>query len=817
MSQQEFGLSTVRLNDPSFPTRTPDRGETLLHWDTRAIIYAGSSTKPDALVDTADRIKFEMGLGPENQDHLWIVAPENVAAEIDEPDVRILTPKDILDCVDVGKLVSEYNLGNWDRRDQKSGHAILGATLLQKLVDQREKPKYDLLISGKGGVRDVSLEWLSWYAATNHPMMMTQSEFSRANEGIVFSAANLERFGEVGKVIQDLLMRRWLGSSTVVIDPTSLERVAQATSMPAAKLIMALGIAELAKEQKMKLIEVSRAYPPPNTFPDKDDVEYMIKKAMLDALTEGLISRNVRLNDAKKPDLVRVNDLLNRTAISIGQSVGNILPPVSEIVDGGYLNEEKARQLIQREFGKRWFMSALAAAQKDKSPIELNLLAIAAKLVPDHNPVIFGELILKVIERSEIVAKQHAPIFWGDQVAQRPLYSLFKDGELDRLQSQLANLLLYNQPIGDDGAPHPYDIMSDDMQPIRNKVEQEMREANVRVLVPFAGEEESIAGVLRYCSKAVGTNKVIAIDAGRSETSTLLAVQSGVTMVNESEAFAQFQLDKLKEAQILPENFELKGSKSLTLLAGLFELEKQYQRGDINDDTMIIFHDSDITNPEEYAGLHYLFLPMIFYPEGYPPRSVHMAKTGKGRNNEPLFSMISDCMNSQDEEIEKLGYSMAGLIWPLAGERAMRWKDLRKCIWSNAMGIETLLDVQLAGMDTEDGKRLLFQVANRIPKSENRPSLPHREMGMIMGLERLFKDLKTAAKAAGDKKAILPHNWNLANIALYNQRFGGETFAMAFGDNETSETQASYIQQGIVDFILPSIEQMVNNGYLVLN
>lgn len=810
IERQQFGIHQAAFNHPAFPPRTSKIGQ---RGNFTAFIYAGSKTDPDVIGTNLGHIEAATTAG-----NLLLVVPDPAATYLEQRGNRVLRPEEVLRCVDVDRVQKDFGV-MLPKDEIRSGGSLLAAILYQRLLSSHGStpPDYDLLIHGKQGLRGFPLQWMEWIAGKHHPLMVQQRQWHAANEGILYASTILPRYGDVGKEWADTLLHGWLGSSLVMVAPDALFNSPNATNIRAYDHILAISAAEQAIDRKRALFQMGTAYPYDNVTASPHDARLMVTLNVFTALTEVLASKGKRLSEATPADYREVNAILAHAAQSLKfESIGSFVPPVDILVGDGYIREADASRLVQKETGKIHVIllpnSQKSIAETAKRPT-LQELAVTTGLTPRSTPDRLKSLLEEIYGRiNYLQSSGDAQTFWGGQVGARPIYSLIRDEQLKGLYQELGELMVFNQPKDEEGVPHPYDINATDMEAVRSKIEHELRKADVRVVVPFAGEEESIGGVLDYCAGMVGGGHVIAVDAGRSAESTRIAQDSGAKLVNEKETLGKINIDKLKEDGLLPPNFELQGSKSLTLLAGMVELERQYQCGEINDETMIVFHDSDIINPKEYNALAYLWLAMVFKPEGFTPRAIHIAKTGRGRNNGPLFTAISDYMNSSDSQIRNLGFSLANLIWPLSGERALRWKELRKCLWTNGMGIETILDLQLGTMDSETGEKGLWQVANRMPKRENRPSLPFREMGMINTLQRIAEVLKTSMKGNGNTRILI--QWDVHDIAEYNRRHGGAAFQMGFGDFESDDSRPNYVQTGIVDYVLPSIELLTNHGYL---
>lgn len=838
----ENNVYNIVVNNPPFPPRTPEITRNLYHSNAAAVVFAGERTNSDDLVEAIDRTAHTLGVTQPGDPRLLIVAPDGL---VDSHTAGLFVPStEINKIIDADRLQSEFG-AQWNNGEVRSGTALMNALLLQRLIADKMESNQDYLMQVDAAraypKRGTPLEWMGWLAATYNPAMVQRREWNAANEGLRAASVPLPIYGNVGQEVFDAFKQGWMPASLTLSVPELQYGALNANSIHADQLTLTLSAVEYARQRNQGLLQLKDAYPDPSVTPDFQDAELIVKLTTFDVLRQVLFNKNRRLSEATPEDFRTMNTMMAQAesifnTSAFAQHFGSLIPSIDTLIERRLVDVVRALRLVRSTKPKQWVFER-TPEKSALTPVPLEEQVIDSGLVPNHNPYDLKPLITEIIRRLDDINNGRISTVGGQlydlqaaKKGERPIISLENDPILKQYNDLLASLMVYNQPIGEDHLFHPFDIMADDMQPVREKVEAMMKSGSiqVRVINPFAGEEATVGGVLDYTTDCVGRTvrpdgkfeEVLAVDAGRSEASTQIAKDSNAHYISEKEHLGALDLDRLRED--IGWSGEMKGSKALTMLAGMIECERQYQEGKITDDTYIIFHDTDFDtdpkNPEQYAALHYLFLPLTFPGGNELPRAIHMAKSGPGRNNIPMHLMASDYMGSQDPNIRELGHAMAGLIWMLTGERAIKYGDLRKMKWTNGMGIETILDIQTAGMDQEEGVRRLVQVANRRKKPEVDKSKPSREHGMIFALARFMQYMKAeenwAAQNHGEQYALSPLHWDIHDIAEFNKRLGGKPIPQTFYDTETDETRPNYIQTAITDFVLPSMEQLVKGGYV---
>lgn len=409
---------------------------------------------------------------------------------------------------------------------------------------------------------------------------------------------------------------------------------------------------------------------------------------------------------------------------------------------------------------------------------------------------------------------------------------------------------------------------------LRARIKEIAAQNKIRVLLPFV-DEASVVGVIEYNSSIVGGENVLAIDSSAAETywdkrdrDRVRAVVTDaeateVEVVHQADMLQAIDWKKLRLDGVLPmpkkgdtetdEQYECRlnappgRGKGLTIFAGLLSLyakdqearllKEQGQSFDphniLEDDVIILFHDTDIVNPHQYdATTHVLGFPLA-YPSyiragqdgTYNYRSGQIARMGAGRNNYPvaseanllsnLFTNDLDDMNSQTNHLsEQIGLALQTLRWQLSGEWWMRWGDMKTMIGCNGMGIETIKNVICASHSIQDGIETRCQVADIQPKNEDKPADMENEWNMIYSLAQLIRKLAIYI----DYVKKFPDEWTITDVASYNVRAGGKLTYNIVPDKQSYQSDwpvhNTVPRMRALDVLLPSINELRDYGYV---
>ncbi len=399
----------------------------------------------------------------------------------------------------------------------------------------------------------------------------------------------------------------------------------------------------------------------------------------------------------------------------------------------------------------------------------------------------------------------------------RPVYHTTGPEELVSVRESLASCGIYNSPVSDNGGRYNVDIFDGNNDFIIERARDTLRSRSVRVLLPFAGESNTIADVIRYAGELVGIENVLAIDAGTQEAATYEARRTGARVADQKEVLRYVDWAQLKRLEIVPPKFPVppRGSKGMTVYAGLVALESTMNLYD----TSLVMHDTDIVNPghsrrngqhPEYHALEHLAIPLA-YPVG-DVHGVNLLKTGEGRNNEPWFAANNlICASSEDDDMVKLTTLLGTLGWPLSGERLLSGKltvgdgvvDLtRHMHLATGMGVETGIDVYLTGVDVRGGARYFMQTANPNPKIENYYSPRDREYALITNCALFLTDISRQI----ERRGRLFHEWKEDDISDFNGRYGGRIRSISVPN--PNDHHGNVLVDVTSDYVLPSMEML---------
>jgi hypothetical protein len=344
-----------------------------------------------------------------------------------------------------------------------------------------------------------------------------------------------------------------------------------------------------------------------------------------------------------------------------------------------------------------------------------------------------------------------------------------------------------------------------------------VRDASVRTILPFAKEPSTVARCIAENNRFLGSDSVHPVSAGMCTESDCIAEEihssEGGTVLQQRDILGAINWEIVCEAcgipraKNTPSHQPPRGSKALTMLAGVLALEQQ---GGLQD-SLILFHDTDITNPDEYG-----VLPLIAASLGAngglhdTSSALYIARTGPGRNNEGWTATMSHharggTLGSHEHMAAAL--LAARIVWPLTGERLIPGSMLVDMPWTTGMSIETQMNLCLVGREVREGRLILNQVCNPSPKVESAVSEPVREFALVNGCA----DFALRALTFSETTKRLPHEFDVADVRAFNYAHGGkQVWSYYQSNNHAANVSASRT----TDFMLPSLRQMKEMGAL---
>ena len=471
--------------------------------------------------------------------------------------------------------------------------------------------------------------------------------------------------------------------------------------------------------------------------------------------------------------------------------------------------------------------SSTAGWARDKQPIkptELDLLESHRGVIPhEYPPGELGGWLDQLVSPQD--SGESVVFMRTDELSSRPVYH----GKPPDVMGKIARVGVYNLYTAAEQT-NVANILHPEASAILAQTREVLASGMFVGILPFASEAGNVGSVIRYATSRLGGNNVIAVDAGTQdeagEEAREAASKTGALVVSQREILDAINWNELKKLGIIPEDFIPKGAKGLTMYAGLVASEAMR----ILEKQFVMFHDTDIVNtgPHEgshearsgdYAALEHLALPYAYPLDDGQIYSSMLLKTGAGRNNEPwllLANMLAKAAKRRgNAETAKLATLLGALGWPLSGERTLSGTvethqgkiPLARAIpFSTGMGIETHIDVTLAGIDVKDGRRHVMQVANPNPKIENGESLDDREYALIAGCANYMGEVVDHIEEVG--RGII--DWTPEDIGRFNEVSGGVGHDIFVPNKNEHHENAPVVIR--TDYVLPSMQQLRDLG-----
>lgn len=367
------------------------------------------------------------------------------------------------------------------------------------------------------------------------------------------------------------------------------------------------------------------------------------------------------------------------------------------------------------------------------------------------------------------------------------------------------------------------DIPEKNMSALWRDVYNLISKEQVFIINPFHTEDSTIRRNVTEAMSWVGPENVYPISTGASPKSEEQAELTGVKVKKQEDILKEWNIDStLLDENTNIQNDKLKG-KGITMLAGVLsitktliengtieEVDDTLKLKDENNDPIIMFHDTDITNPTEYSSIPLTLLP--FTKENKEKSEVIMsltARTGEGRNNEPITNESNLLANDDNEMVARYGMELQPMVWPLTGERAIRISRLLKMPFANGMGIETTMNAYAAGVNASEYRGHIAHVVNTFPKTENSPSLPEREWGVIFPCQ----DMQRTIGKTIEQTQKLPNEFNLKDIKNYNEKSGGKKKRLVVPPNRPGANAPKTFE---TNYIVPSIAMLYESDIIII-
>jgi hypothetical protein len=335
------------------------------------------------------------------------------------------------------------------------------------------------------------------------------------------------------------------------------------------------------------------------------------------------------------------------------------------------------------------------------------------------------------------------------------------------------------------------------------------------IILPHHQEAGSAWGNALYASQF---GEVVSVGTGKGEgcrdaSDEIRAV--GIDTLNQNEIFKRMldlPDDFTEQTGIISNNgiYDIPGAKGLTLEAAKIWA---YCRGMLDeDDRIVISHDTDIVNPEEYAAVEQILAALNFSPDSV--QSGGVLRTGLGRNIET--NMFNSAMLAQEvsrPDLREVNSLVSRLGWPLTGEFFDKAGQVKSRANMAGMGIETFRNLDNASRQVKAGHLSNIQVCNPAPKRENGDSPSTREFQVIFGCAYNQRVLVHFCQEHGIMPDDLGRIDGLHWLKLWNETIAGR-MAIDFPVPVHERNDVPETVTITPDFILPSIDQLVYLGAL---
>ena len=357
-----------------------------------------------------------------------------------------------------------------------------------------------------------------------------------------------------------------------------------------------------------------------------------------------------------------------------------------------------------------------------------------------------------------------------------------------------------------------------ELKTTREMLQQVRERFKVQVWLPCHSEPGVANMNVDYAANAVHPSRVLCVNTNRTENADVRRTQcylgrSGIQ--NPDVAFGlQDQVLACIDWQRASDLFHIPltndghpqaQAKGLTLLALALIAEA---RNDLKEG-FVAFHDTDIINPNEYLALDYLTVPLWAAENGMNSSdllAVYVARTGHGRNNQPIHSALNAIVAEPGGEERELARELAVNVslspWPITGERMIRADALRRLPWTNDMTIESQINVMLAGEAVARRAFTTAHVMNPHPKFECADVTVEREWKMMNYCAHHHRVVIEHCNSIGKVLGA----WTPADIKDFNERTSTRIIPGIITNDAGATGSIAYATRPA--YMLPSIEML---------
>jgi hypothetical protein len=366
-----------------------------------------------------------------------------------------------------------------------------------------------------------------------------------------------------------------------------------------------------------------------------------------------------------------------------------------------------------------------------------------------------------------------------------------------------------------------------ELKATREMLQQVRQRFKVQVWLPCHSEPGVANMNVDYAANAVHPSRVLCVNTNRRENAEVRRTQrylghSGIQYPDvafglQDEILACIDWRRASHLFHIPltnDGHPQAQAKGLTLLALalIAEARNGLRQG------FVAFHDTDIINPDEYLALDYLTVPLWAAENGMNPSDllgVYVARTGHGRNNQPIHSALNAIVAEPGGEERRLARELAVNIslapWPITGERMIRADALRRLPWTNDMTIESQINVMLAGEAVARGAFTTAHVMNPHPKFECADVTVEREWKMMNYCAHHHRVVIEHCNAIDKVLGA----WTPADIKVFNERTSERIIPGIITNDAGATGSIAYATRPA--YMLPSVEMLTELGLVNLD
>lgn len=359
-----------------------------------------------------------------------------------------------------------------------------------------------------------------------------------------------------------------------------------------------------------------------------------------------------------------------------------------------------------------------------------------------------------------------------------------------------------------------------ELEAIKEELHAARKKFKVQVWLPCHSEPGVADLNVHYAANAVDPSRVMCVNTNRTENNGVRLTQHYLGRLAQQNPDVAFGLQdqilncvdwaavsRIFHVPLSNDGLPQAQAKGLTLLALALMAEA---RNDLRGG-FVALHDTDIINPQDYLALDYLAVPLWAAEKGVNAPdllSVYVARTGFGRNNQPIHSALNAIVAEPGHEERRMARELALNIslapWLITGERMIRADIVRRLPWTNDMTIESQINVMLAGEGIARKAFTSAHVMNPHPKLECADVTVEREWRMMNYCAHHHRVVIEHCNSIGK---VLGH-WNPDDIRNFNDQTSMRIIPGIITNDSGATGSIAYATRPA--YMLPSVEMLTN-------